>query len=259
MGGVNTIKKWFCANNKAIPGLLFTLCIAPQLAQASLSADLIQQPVFSCGSGLDKKLLNKDKIFESVPAKPLALSDDGSLLFVVNSQANCLEIYRTADHKLTLASSIEVGVDPVSVAVRSASEVWVVNHISDSVSSRDNCDWAERGLKFLQFILCGAVQRRIDIEGNHLVGAHRADDHRAIGIYLQTGGQREAGLFLIRFAQQLVEIDRCHFGRRLIEIDHVQIIADENAFQFFLGRRDIVGVDRGDQQTVIFVVEAAVK
>jgi mono/diheme cytochrome c family protein len=132
--GVSIIKKWLCTVNKAIPGLLVTLCIAPQLAVADSSAALIQQPVFSCGSGLDKKISAKDKTFESVPAKPLALSDDGSLLFVINSPANCLEIYRTADNKLTLASSIAVGVDPVAVAVRSASEVWVVNHISDSVS-----------------------------------------------------------------------------------------------------------------------------
>ena len=136
MGGLNIIKEGIHALHKTIPGLLLALCISPQLGFAD-SASLITEPVFGCGSGLEKKVAGKVKIFESVPARPLALSDDGSLLFVVNSPADCLEIYRTAGKTLKLATSIPVGVGPVAVAVRGPSEVWVVNHISDSVSIVD--------------------------------------------------------------------------------------------------------------------------
>ena len=64
----------------------------------------------------------------------MALSHDGSLLFVVNTANNCLEIFSTQDKGLTLVSSVVVGVDPVAVALRNDKEAWVVNHISDSVS-----------------------------------------------------------------------------------------------------------------------------
>ena len=38
---------------------------------------------------------------------------------------------------LVHAGSVSVGLEPVSVAVRSEHEVWVVNHVSDSVSVVD--------------------------------------------------------------------------------------------------------------------------
>lgn len=116
--------------------LLSLLCLGllSEFALAISSATMLEQGVFVCGSASDNKSQYKDKIFESVPTKPIALSNDGSLLFVINSPSNCLEIYKTGGQKLELVSAIRVGVDPVSVAVRSASEVWVVNHISDSIS-----------------------------------------------------------------------------------------------------------------------------
>lgn len=103
------------------------------------SAELITTPVFMCGSGLGEFPAVKDKIFESVPTRPLAESDDGSLLYVLNPFDNCLEIYRHQDNKAVpqLISSVAVGVDPVAVAVRNEHEVWVVNHVSDSVSIVD--------------------------------------------------------------------------------------------------------------------------
>ena len=72
--------------------------------------------------------------FESGQVRPLALSQDGKLLFAVNTPDNRLEIYRVKDGGLVHKGSIPVGLEPVSVAVRSNGEVWVVNHLSDSVS-----------------------------------------------------------------------------------------------------------------------------
>ncbi|MCB1745168.1 MAG: hypothetical protein KDK91_32670, partial [Gammaproteobacteria bacterium] len=111
---------------------------SPTLARVEQQdRDLITQPVFMCGSGLHSAANSKTRIFESVPTRPLALSDDGTLLFVVNAPANCLEIYQTDKAELVLASTVSVGLDPVSVAQRSRHEVWVVNHVSDSVSIVD--------------------------------------------------------------------------------------------------------------------------
>jgi DNA-binding beta-propeller fold protein YncE len=75
--------------------------------------------------------------FESGPVRPLALSADGSQLYVANTAAGTLDILAVDDDGLRLQASVPVGVDPVAVAVREAGEVWVVNHLSDSVSVVD--------------------------------------------------------------------------------------------------------------------------
>jgi sugar lactone lactonase YvrE len=72
--------------------------------------------------------------FESGHVRPLALSPDGSKLFAVNTPDNRLEIYTVSAAGLTLADEVPVGLEPVAVAVRTNTEAWVVNHLSDSVS-----------------------------------------------------------------------------------------------------------------------------
>src|SRR6186713_1432409 len=76
-------------------------------------------------------------LFEAGQVRPLALSPDDSLLYAVNTPDNHLEIYRTLGNRITHVSSVAVGLEPVAVAQRSAGEVWVVNHLSDSVSIVD--------------------------------------------------------------------------------------------------------------------------
>ncbi len=75
--------------------------------------------------------------FESPPVRPAALSPAGDRLFVVNTPGSHLEIFAVDGSGLTYESSVAVGLEPVSVAVRNANEVWVVNHVSDSVSIVD--------------------------------------------------------------------------------------------------------------------------
>jgi YVTN family beta-propeller protein len=72
--------------------------------------------------------------FESGQVRPLALSPDGERLFVVNTPDNRLEVYDVRPWGLEHRGSVTVGLEPVAVAVRSDNEVWVVNHLSDSVS-----------------------------------------------------------------------------------------------------------------------------
>ena len=81
--------------------------------------------------------------FESGHVRPLALSPSKELLFAVNTPDNRLEIFRVATGLggevagLDREGEVVVGLEPVAVAVRSESEVYVVNHLSDSVSCVD--------------------------------------------------------------------------------------------------------------------------
>lgn len=72
--------------------------------------------------------------FESGQVRPLALSSNRSQLYAVNTPDNRLEIYDVTNSGLAHRASVPVGLEPVSVAVRNSGEVWVVNHLSDSVS-----------------------------------------------------------------------------------------------------------------------------
>ena len=87
--------------------------------------------------------------FESGPVRPLALSPDGSRLYAVNTPDNRLEIFTVSDAgALAHAASVPVGLEPVAVAVRNASEVWVVNHLSDSVSIVNTSALTETGEEY---------------------------------------------------------------------------------------------------------------
>jgi len=72
--------------------------------------------------------------FESGPVRPLAISPNGAKLFAVNTPDNRLEIYKVEDFGLVSKGSVPVGLEPVAVAARTDTEVWVVNHLSDSIS-----------------------------------------------------------------------------------------------------------------------------
>ena len=77
-------------------------------------------------------------LFESDPVTPLAMAPDGSRLYAVNTPDAHLEIFEpTSAGGANLLVSVPVGLEPVAVAVRNAGEVWVVNHLSDSVSIVD--------------------------------------------------------------------------------------------------------------------------
>ncbi|PRQ02008.1 beta-propeller fold lactonase family protein [Enhygromyxa salina] len=72
--------------------------------------------------------------FESGQVRPMAMSPNGQRLFVVNTPDNRLEIYAITPAGLEREASVAVGLEPVAVAARNNHEVWVVNHLSDSVS-----------------------------------------------------------------------------------------------------------------------------
>ena len=75
--------------------------------------------------------------FESGPVRPVAMTPSGNLLAVVNTPDNRVELFANVAGSLTHVASVPVGMEPVSVAARNNSELWVVNHLSDSVSVID--------------------------------------------------------------------------------------------------------------------------
>jgi DNA-binding beta-propeller fold protein YncE len=79
-------------------------------------------------------------LFEDGQVRPLALDKNGEYLYAVNTPDDRLEIFKLGGKKPVALASVAVGMRPVSVALRSAVEAWVVNHLSDSVSVVDISD-----------------------------------------------------------------------------------------------------------------------
>ena len=75
--------------------------------------------------------------FETPHVHPMDITPNGDVLVSVNTAAHRLDVWQIAGSNLSLVASIPVGIDPVSVRARSNNEVWVVNHMSDSVSVID--------------------------------------------------------------------------------------------------------------------------
>jgi YVTN family beta-propeller protein len=74
--------------------------------------------------------------FVSPQSNPIALSPDGSRVFVANTTSNSVDVIDTATR--SVRHSVRVGLEPVGLAVRpDGKELWVANHISDSISVID--------------------------------------------------------------------------------------------------------------------------
>lgn len=76
-------------------------------------------------------------LFESDPVRPIAASPDGSALAVANTPEGTVDLFDITPAGLRPLGSVPVGVEPVAVAWNGDGELWVVNHVSDSVSIVD--------------------------------------------------------------------------------------------------------------------------
>lgn len=123
-----------------VPWLVCTLSSCDLFDDSDSNTATPSNPAFACqnqnASKDQAELLNQYTLFESGHVRPLALSPDGQRLYVINTPNNCLEVYAT-DDTLTPVAAVPVGLEPVAVAAPSNDEVWVVNHLSDSVSIID--------------------------------------------------------------------------------------------------------------------------
>ncbi|MDJ0653792.1 MAG: WD40 repeat domain-containing protein [Xanthomonadales bacterium] len=75
--------------------------------------------------------------WENHPVNGLDISPDGRLLAVAHTADHRVQLFDISEGRAVPAGHVRVGLDPVSVRFRSSSELWVVNHISDSVSIVD--------------------------------------------------------------------------------------------------------------------------
>lgn len=75
--------------------------------------------------------------FESGHVRPMALSSEGSRLYVVNTPDNTVQVFDVSGTTPQPLEAIPVGLEPVAVALREDGELWVVNHLSDSISIVD--------------------------------------------------------------------------------------------------------------------------
>jgi len=136
--------------------------------------------------------------FETGQVRPMALSPDGTRLFVANTPDNRLEVFNVSGLGLTHLSSVPVGLEPVSVAARTDSEVWVVNHLSDSVSIVDVTTTPPRVIRTL---LVGDEPRDILFAGAagdraFITTAHRGQNRPAFDPQLTTPGVGRADVFV---------------------------------------------------------------
>jgi len=139
---------------------LFT-CVSLLLAAAVFALPASAQPSFIT--------------FESGHVRPVAITPNGEKLLAVNTPDNRLEVFRINGGSLTHIESIPVGMEPVAVAARTNNEVWVVNHLSDSVSviqlSNNPNGLGFTSSKILRTLLVGDEPRDIVFAGT---GGNRA-------------------------------------------------------------------------------------
>lgn len=153
-----------------VPLALVTLTLL-SAAPASLRADSFSPPH-----------PNRFTLFESGPVRPLALAEDGQHLYAVNTPDGRLEVFRihqAGPRPLVHVGSVQVGLEPVAVAVRGG-EAWVVNHLSDTVSVIDVRN--PRHPRVIDTLLVGDEPRDVVFAGPgrrraFVTTAHRGQNH----------------------------------------------------------------------------------
>lgn len=118
--------------------------------------------------------------FESGQVRPIAMTPNGARVLVVNTPDNRLEVFTASGGLLVHSDSIPVGMEPVAVAARNDNEIWVVNHLSDSVSI---VDLSASPAKVVRTLLVGDEPRDIvfagaDFDRAFITTAHRGQ-HRS--------------------------------------------------------------------------------
>lgn len=113
--------------------------------------------------------------FLSPHFQPIVLHND--LLFVVNTPSDTVDVIDSATKKIV--KRIPVGIDPVSLAIRpDGHELWVSNHISDSVSVIDTNPASTSHLHVIATIQ-DIDRKKRSTNFDEPVGIAFADNHKA--------------------------------------------------------------------------------
>jgi DNA-binding beta-propeller fold protein YncE len=101
--------------------------------------DLLLDPEFEPENPLSRAQPASDyTLFEADPVRPIAVLPDSGLVAVANTADDFLELARPTGRGVQACGAIKVGMRPVAVALLNESqkdaELWVVNHLSDSIS-----------------------------------------------------------------------------------------------------------------------------
>src|SRR5262245_15929903 len=163
------------------------------LTRASMIATLLAAGVVSTASAAPFVE------FESGQVRPLALSPDHQRLFAVNTPDERLEIFAIGGSGgLVHTGSVPVGLEPVAVAARTNGEVWVVNHLSDSVSI---VDVSSNPPRVIRTLLVGDEPRDIVFAGTggnraFITTAHRGQNSGVPPTDLTTEGLGRADVWI---------------------------------------------------------------
>ena len=100
-----------------------------------MAATVIACALTACGPLLAQSEAVGHPTFMSPHSGPIA--KNGNLVFVTNTPADTVDVIDTESREIV--ARVNVGIDPVGIAVRpDGLEVWVSNHVSDSVSVIDS-------------------------------------------------------------------------------------------------------------------------
>lgn len=152
--------------------------------------------------------------WETPHVHPMDITPDGLTVLAVNIADNRLEVFDNSGATPVNIGSISVGLDPVSVRARSNTEVWVVNHVSDSVSIVDlttmnvvatlqtddePCDIVFAGDTEMAFVSCSQANTVLVFDPNDLSADPTrieidAEDPRALAVSAD-GGTVYAAVF----------------------------------------------------------------
>src|SRR6187397_1808374 len=77
-------------------------------------------------------------LFEADPVRPIAVLSDSGMVAVANTVDDYLDLLQPTARGVRACGAVQVGMRPVAVAVvhqsSTEAELWVVNHLSDSLS-----------------------------------------------------------------------------------------------------------------------------
>jgi len=133
---------------------------------------------------------------------PIDLSADGRRLAVCNTADNRVELFNvdSVSGLLAHSASVPVGYSPISVRFRTNSELWVVNHVSDTISIVDcrvvgtvlTLDTADepRDLVFVTDTSSGQTRAILSCSGSDVLRAYATDGVYESEIRLEGEGPR---------------------------------------------------------------------